>query len=55
VAILARGCLAHWGAPERVITEDNMRNIYGVKVKVINLSNGRDRKVCVPFLEENFQ
>jgi len=55
VAILNRGCLAHRGAPERVITEENMRNIYGVKVKVINLSNGLDRKVCVPLLEENSQ
>ena len=55
VAILNRGRFVRRGAPERVITEENMRNVYGVKVKVVNLSNGMDRKVCVPFLEENSQ
>jgi iron complex transport system ATP-binding protein len=50
VAIMNRGSFAHKGPPEEVITDCNMKDAYGVDVKVIQVSEGIDRKACFPSL-----
>jgi iron complex transport system ATP-binding protein len=47
VAILNQGRLAYQGAPEAVITETNLRETYGVNVKILYVGKGVDRKVCL--------
>jgi iron complex transport system ATP-binding protein len=47
VAILNQGWLAYQGAAEEVITEKNLRNTYGVNVKILYVGDGVDRKVCL--------
>ncbi len=49
-AIMNHGIIAHRGPPEEVITDSNMRETYGVDVKVIQVGEGIDRKVCFPSL-----
>jgi len=31
-----------------VVTEQNLYNIYGIKVKVLQLDSDINRKICVP-------
>lgn len=50
VAIMNRGGFAHRGAPEEVITDSNMREAYGVDVRVLRVGGGVDRKACFPAL-----
>jgi iron complex transport system ATP-binding protein len=50
VAIMNSGGFAHKGPPEEVITDDNMREAYGVDVKVLRVGAGVDRKACFPAL-----
>jgi len=47
VAILNQGRLAYQGAAEEVITEMNLRETYGVNVKILYVGEGVDRKVCL--------
>lgn len=46
VAIMNRGTIMDIGTPESVITEDNMRNAYGIDVKILEVSE--HRKACIP-------
>jgi iron complex transport system ATP-binding protein len=50
VAILNHGRIQYQGAPERVITDENMRATYGVDVRVVHVGEGVDRKACFPQL-----
>ena len=50
VAILNHGHIVQQGPPEEVITDGNMRNAYGVDVKVLYVGEGVDRKACFPSL-----
>jgi iron complex transport system ATP-binding protein len=50
VAILNHGCLMHKGSPESVLTSENMRQAYGVDIKVLHVGEGIDRKACFPLL-----
>lgn len=50
VAIMNRGGFAQKGSPEQIITDDNMRDAYGVAVKVLHVGEGVDRKACFPSL-----
>ncbi len=50
VAIMNKGIIAYKGQPEEVITDCNMRETYGVDVRVIQVGEGVDRKVCFPSL-----
>jgi iron complex transport system ATP-binding protein len=50
VAIMNRGGLSRKGTPETVITDENMREAYGVDVKVLHVGEGIDRKACFPSL-----
>lgn len=49
-AIMNRGGFARKGPPEAVITDENMRDAYGVDVKVLHVGNGIERKACFPAL-----
>lgn len=48
VAILNHGRIQYQGAPEKVITDENMRATYGVDVRVVHVAEGIDRKACFP-------
>jgi iron complex transport system ATP-binding protein len=50
VAIMNRGGLSWKGPPDAVITDENMRDAYGVDVKVIHVGEGIERKACFPSL-----
>jgi iron complex transport system ATP-binding protein len=50
VAIMNRGGLSRKGSPETVITGENMRDAYGVEVKVLHVGDGIERKACFPSL-----
>lgn len=50
VAIMNCGGLSRKGSPETVITDENMREAYGVEVKVLHVGEGIDRKACFPAL-----
>jgi len=53
-AILNQGRLVCRGKAEEVITERNLRQTYGVDVKVLYIGDGVDRKVCLfPALESH--
>lgn len=54
-AILNHGRIVEQGLPENVITEDNMRDTYGVDVKVLYIGEGVDRKACFPSLYNGLQ
>lgn len=45
VAIMKGGSFIDVGTPEEVITEENMENTYGIKVKIVDVG---DRMACVP-------
>jgi iron complex transport system ATP-binding protein len=55
VAILHNGRLAHLGPPREVITSENLRTIYGVKVEVrsVERANGETLPVCIPSLAQS--
>lgn len=49
VAILNHNRIRYQGAPDEVITNENMRAIYGVEVRVVHVTDENiDRKVCFP-------
>jgi ABC-type cobalamin/Fe3+-siderophores transport system ATPase subunit len=49
VAILNHNHIQYQGAPEEVITNENMRATYGVEVRVVHVADENvDRKVCFP-------
>jgi len=50
VAILNNGQIAQVGAPDDVITEENMKATYGVDVRIVQLEEGGLRKACFPAL-----
>ncbi|NLT68807.1 MAG: ABC transporter ATP-binding protein [Acidobacteria bacterium] len=50
-AILNGGTLRGIGTPDEVITEESMRETYGVNVKIV--SDGVSRKVCFPELRHS--
>jgi iron complex transport system ATP-binding protein len=53
VAILNRGHIEQKGIPERVITEENLKDTYGTEVKVLYIGEGVNRKACFPSLKES--
>ncbi|HTY81528.1 MAG TPA: ABC transporter ATP-binding protein [Dehalococcoidales bacterium] len=48
VALMKQGEFIGIGTPDNVITESNLENVYNIKVKVIAVNSGVNRKVCVP-------
>jgi iron complex transport system ATP-binding protein len=55
VAILNRGHILQQGSPDKVITDDNMRDTYGVDTKVLYIGEGVDHKACFPNLRNRPQ
>jgi iron complex transport system ATP-binding protein len=48
VAVMNQGQFLAFGTPDEVVTEENLYNIYGIKVKVLQLDSDINRKICVP-------
>ncbi len=48
VALMKQGEFIDVGTPDGVITDDNLEKVYNIKVKVIEVNSGVNRKVCVP-------
>jgi iron complex transport system ATP-binding protein len=48
VALMKRGEFIDIGTPEGVITDSNLEKVYDIKVKVVDINTGANRKVCVP-------
>lgn len=51
VALMAEGSFTALGAPDDVITEPNLRRVYGIDVKVLKIEisdYGRPLKICLP-------
>ncbi len=46
VALMKDGGIFAIGEPDRVVTEENLREIYGVNVRIVEASDGH--KVCIP-------
>lgn len=51
-AILNNGRMVQFGAPDEVITEENMKMTYGVDVRVVRLEEG-SRKACILALKKS--
>jgi hypothetical protein len=41
-------CVSFSAAPDGVITDSNLEKVYNIKVKVVNVDSGVNRKICVP-------
>ena len=48
VALMKSGELIAVGTPEEIITEQNLEEVYKIKVKVMNVNVGVNRTICVP-------
>jgi iron complex transport system ATP-binding protein len=48
VALMKKGEFIDAGTPDEVITDSNLEKVYNIKVKVLNVDSGINRKVCVP-------
>jgi len=48
VALMKQGEFIDMGTPDSVITDSNMEKVYNIKVKVVNIDSGVNRKICVP-------
>jgi iron complex transport system ATP-binding protein len=51
VVIMNQGQLKGFGPPDRVITEESLRDLYGIKVKIID--SVQDGKFCIPLMPES--
>jgi iron complex transport system ATP-binding protein len=52
VAVMKKGEFLDFGPPERVITEDNLESIYGIRVKMMDVNGAGGPRVCVPVRSE---
>ena len=48
VALMKNGEFIDLGTPDDVMTDGNLEKLYNIKVKVINLDLGINRRICVP-------
>ena len=53
VALMKKGEFIDIGTPDGVITESNLEKAYNIKVKVVNVDSGVNRKVCVPIVDSD--
>jgi iron complex transport system ATP-binding protein len=51
VALMKQGEFIAVGTPDDVITDVNLEKVYNIKVKVVSLDSGINRKICVPLGE----
>ena len=54
VALMQRGQFIDIGIPEDVMTDSNLEEVYNIKIRVINLHSGINRRICVP-VEDSFR
>ena len=48
VALMQKGTFLDIGTPEKVMTDNNLEKVYNIKVKVLDVDSGINRKICVP-------
>jgi iron complex transport system ATP-binding protein len=48
VALMKKGEFLDIGTPDLVINDSNLERMYNIKVKVVSLDSGINRKICVP-------
>jgi iron complex transport system ATP-binding protein len=48
VVLMRHGELIDVGAPDEIITEQNLEKVYKMKVKVVDVNVGVSRRICVP-------
>jgi iron complex transport system ATP-binding protein len=48
VALMKAGAFIATGTPDSVITDSNLEKVYNIKVRVVNVDSGINRKICVP-------
>lgn len=53
VALMKKGEFIALGTPDNVITESNLEKVYNIKVKVVDVDSGVNRKVCVPISDDS--
>lgn len=55
VALIKNGSMFKIGAPQEVMTEENLKELYGINIKVIetNISKTEKTRVCVPILTQS--
>ncbi len=53
VALMKRGELIGVGPPSDIVTESNLEKVYKIKVKIVDVNVGVNRKICVPVGESN--
>ncbi|MDY1591715.1 MAG: ABC transporter ATP-binding protein [Methanofastidiosum sp.] len=50
VALMKDGKLVGVGSPDTTINEENLRNVYGIDVKIKAIKDGINRKICIPII-----
>lgn len=50
-AVLNHGRIQHLGSPEEVITDENMKATYGVRVRVVHVGQEVNRRACFPEMD----
>lgn len=50
VALMKEGKLIGVGEPDNTVTEQNLKKVYGIDVKIKSIDDGINRKVCVPIV-----
>jgi iron complex transport system ATP-binding protein len=51
VALMKHGKLIDVGHPDKIVTESNLEDVYRIKVKIVDVDVGVNRKICVPIGE----
>jgi iron complex transport system ATP-binding protein len=51
VALMKHGELIDVGPPDKIITEFHLEDVYKIKVKIVDVDVGVNRKICVPIGE----
>ena len=51
VAIMKEGAFLECGQPDEIITESNMRQVYGIPVSIRYIDGSIKRKICIPATE----
>ncbi len=52
VMLMKNGRIVDMGAPDEVVTENNLNNVYDMRVKIINIDSDINRKICLPVGEK---
>ena len=50
VALMKEGKLTGLGSPDETVNEENLRKVYGIDVKIKEIKEGINRKICIPIV-----